>query len=102
MSVRSAAGGVLFLSAIASPALGQALGDPIAGERVAAANCSQCHGEVDAPGGAPALATIANEPNATEDALSAFLVTPHATMPRIELSLEERRDLIAYILSLRP
>jgi cytochrome c len=78
------------------------VGDPNSGERLAALNCAPCHGPLDAPGGAPSLATIASMPGATAEALNAFLQEPHATMPDLNLSPSDRNDLVAYILSLRP
>jgi hypothetical protein len=38
----------------------------------------------------------------TAIALTVALQTSHATMPNIILSPDDRRDVIAYILSLRP
>jgi cytochrome c2 len=92
----------LLLAAAASSAFGQELGDPNSGERLAALNCAQCHSAVDAPGGAPAFATIASMPSTTAEALSAFLQAPHATMADLNLSPGDRSDLVAYIVSLRP
>ena len=91
-----------MLAAAASPALGQESGDRNAGQQLAALNCAPCHGAVDAPLGAPAFMTIASMPSVTADALNVFLQTPHATMPDLILSPDDRSDLIAYILSLRP
>ena len=102
MSVRSIAWSALLLLTIFPAALAQQLGDPAAGERLAAANCAQCHGADDAQGAAPALAAIAAMPSTTQASLNAFLQTPHAKMPNLILSVAERNDLIAYILSLRP
>jgi mono/diheme cytochrome c family protein len=102
MPARSSAWSGLLLAASFSPAFGQDLGERDAGERLAALNCAQCHGPTDAPGGAPAFATIAMMPSTTAESLNVFLQTPHATMPDIVLSPGDRNDLIAYILSLRP
>jgi len=102
MSARSIAWGALFLAATAPSALGQGMGDPVAGGRLAAENCAVCHGALDVPGGAPAFATIAADSNTSEDLLTRFLATPHATMSSVNLSWDDRRDLAAYILSLRP
>lgn len=101
-AARSIAWSALLLAATASTALSQELGDRDSGARLAALNCAQCHGAIDAPGGAPAFATIASMPSITADALNRFLQTPHATMPDLVLSPSDRSDLIAYILSLRP
>ena len=102
MPARSMALGGFLLAMTASSVLGQEVGDPTAGERLAALNCAQCHGSLDAPGGAPAFATIAMMPSTTSESLNVFLRTPHATMPDLILSPSDRSDLIAYILSLRP
>jgi mono/diheme cytochrome c family protein len=102
MSARSIARSALLLAATASSALGQQTGDPEAGARLVVTTCAQCHGAIDAPAGAPAFVTIAAMPSTTEDSLTVFLQTPHASMPDVVLSWADRRDLIAYILSLRP
>ena len=102
MRAHSIACSALLVAPIAASALGQGLGDPVAGERLAAINCAQCHGALDVPAGGRAFATIAADPSATEDALVGFLATPHATMSGLNLSWDDRRDLAAYILSLRP
>jgi mono/diheme cytochrome c family protein len=101
MSVRSTAWSALLLLTIFPSALAQPLGDPAAGERLAAASCAQCHGADGAHPAAPALAAIAAMPSTTEASLSAFLQTPHAKMPNLIFSGAELNDLIAYILSLR-
>jgi cytochrome c len=102
MSARSIAWSALLLMAILTSVPAQQLGDPAAGKRLAAANCAQCHGAVDAHGRAPAFASIAAMPSTTQTSLGVFLQTSHASMPNLILSAEDRADLIAYILSLRP
>ena len=102
MSARSMACSGVLLAATVSSALGQDLGDRDAGERLAGLNCAQCHGSMDAPGGAPAFASIAMTPSITPESLDRFLQTPHAAMPELILSPDDRSDLVAYILSLRP
>jgi len=94
--------GALVLAASASAALGQDLGDPDAGGRFVALNCAQCHGAMDAPGGAPAFGTIAMMPSTSAESLNVFLRAPHAAMSDLILSPGDRSDVIAYILSLRP
>lgn len=102
MGCRSKALGAMALLVMGDPALAQQYGDPRSGERVAAENCAQCHGGVDAPNGAPAFVTVASMPSTTEQSLTALLQTPHASMPDLILSPEDRADVVAYILSLRP
>ncbi len=98
MSARSIAWSALLILAIFRSALSQQLGDPAAGERLAAANCATCHG---AQRPAPAFTTIAAMPSTTQTSLGVFLQTSHASMPNLILSAADRNNLTAYILSLR-
>ena len=83
-------------------ALGQQAGDPEAGRRLAEARCLQCHGSaVAAAHKAPTFSAIAATPSTTARSLGVFLRSPHASMPNLILSLADRDDVIAYILSLR-
>jgi hypothetical protein len=64
-----------------------------------------CHsaGERRSPRtGAPTFERVAAEPGVTSAALDVALRTPHRTMPNIMLEGDELRDIVAYILSLRP
>ncbi len=97
MPARSIALSALLFLAILPSTVAQQLGDPAAGERLAAANCARCH----AHGAAPAFAKIAAMPSTTQLSLGVFLRTSHGSMPNHILSAEDRNDLIAYILSLR-
>jgi mono/diheme cytochrome c family protein len=99
MPARSIALIALLLQAISPSALAQQFSDPAAGERLAAANCTKCHG---AHGAAPAFTSIAAMPSTTETSLGVFLQTSHGSMPNLILSAADRNNLIAYILSLRP
>ena len=102
MHARSIAGSAFLIAVAASSALGQGLGNRDAGERLATLYCAQCHGDVDTQDGAPPFETIANTPWLTADALNLFLQTPHAANDDVVANAEDRNDLIAYILSLRP
>jgi mono/diheme cytochrome c family protein len=83
------------------------VGDPAAGHAVAADICSECHSvEGRAPSpveDAPTFRELAGQAGITATALQVWLTTfhPDRTMPAIVLSDAERRDVIAYILSLR-
>jgi mono/diheme cytochrome c family protein len=95
----SVLGSVRLLSA-------QEIGDAANGRNIATTVCAACHmvgkGEFQSPaGGAPAFARIAATPGMTSIALSATLLTSHRQMPNIILQPDERRDVIAYILSLK-
>jgi len=84
----------------------QEIGDVSSGRNIATSICAACHmvgkGEFLSPaGGAPAFARIAATPGMTSIALTALLLTSHRQMPNIVLQPDERRDVIAYILSLQ-
>lgn len=88
------------------PLSAQEVGDAVNGRDIATTVCAACHmvgkGESQSPpGGAPAFARIAATPGMTSIALSAILLSSHRNMPNIMLQPDERRDVIAYILSLK-
>src|SRR5262245_23701475 len=68
--------------------------------------CITCHGvqpgQPSVAAGAPNFQTIATTPGISPLALRVVLETPHHSMPNFPFSEEERRTVIAYILSLRP
>jgi mono/diheme cytochrome c family protein len=90
----------------ASLAFAQEEGDVAKGRMIATTICVACHvvgkGEFVSPtGAAPAFARLAETPGMTSIALTAALLTSHRQMPNIILQPDERRDVIAYILSLK-
>jgi mono/diheme cytochrome c family protein len=91
---------------LAMTAGAQQEGDPTAGRRLAEAWCSGCH--VIGPGASgpasdavPTFPAVARMPSTTGMSLRAFLLTPHARMPDIQMSREQIDDVVAYILGLR-
>jgi mono/diheme cytochrome c family protein len=97
---------VLAGAHVAPLAAAQQEGDPAAGRRLAEAWCSNCH--VIGPGASgpvsdavPTFPGVARMSSTTGMSLRAFLLTPHARMPDIQLSREQTDDVVAYILSLR-
>jgi mono/diheme cytochrome c family protein len=97
----------LAIGLAGSVALAQEAGDPAAGHAFARSLCAVCHA-VDADGGdspnssAPTFTRIAAEPGMTATALSVILRNPHRKMPDLILTPEERTNVIAYILTLKP
>jgi mono/diheme cytochrome c family protein len=81
-------------------------GDPVEGLAVARAQCGTCHAVfkgVESPRSeAPPFDTIAAVPGMTAIALTVALQSSHATMPNIILNPDDRRNVVAYILSLTP
>ena len=82
-------------------------GDPVAGQRYAIRVCAQCHDvqsrrdDVDAQANPPSFHAVANAKTTSAIGLKAFLLSPHTDMPNLMLTRRDRRDVIAYILSLR-
>ena len=98
----------LLLLALTQPASAQ-VGppDPMAGRELASRLCSSCHatdpeGKVVARADIPSFASIARSPNITAERLAGAIIIPHPAMPGIALTRAEIRNLIAYILSLKP
>jgi mono/diheme cytochrome c family protein len=82
------------------------LPDPKNGLIVARKLCTNCHliGEpanASVPADVPSFPSIANRPNQSADALTNWLVAPHAPMPDPHLTRKEIRDIAGYILLLR-
>jgi mono/diheme cytochrome c family protein len=82
-------------------------GDPRAGLAFARANCAECHAvkatEEKSPNPkAPTFASVAKTPGMTGRALAVWLQTSHPTMPNFIVPGEDRDNVIAYIMSLRP
>ena len=80
-------------------------GDAAQGKRFAQSECAGCHG-VDANQrsrnqAAPSFPDIAASPGLTATAIRVWLQSPHATMPNIKLSDEDKDNVIAYLLSLK-
>jgi mono/diheme cytochrome c family protein len=98
--------GVLAWLAWPSPGYAQDVGDAIKGRDYAAQVCARCHAITGDAGRSPSprvatFPTIANTPGMTAQALSIWLTTSHPTMPNLIIELEDRRNVIAYIVSLR-
>jgi mono/diheme cytochrome c family protein len=89
------------------PTLGQEVGNPEAGYALASEICADCHsieaGSAVSPNlESPSFQSIANNPEMTRLALTVFFQTPHPTMPNLIVTGDDARNLVAYILSLKP
>ena len=85
----------------------QEIGDPERGRDFAATMCADCHsvGEDDTPSpnqDAPSFKSVAEMPSTTRTALVVWFQSSHPTMPNLVLNQDEKDDVIAYILSLKP
>ena len=99
---------IVFASAFTGGGPAQAEpGSARSGQALARGTCAECHA-VDADQArspapkAPTFPDLAATPGMTEAALTVALTTPHAGMPMFRLSAQQRADIIAYILGLKP
>ena len=81
--------------------------DAMVGRALAGRLCSGCHavdpsGTGGVRGDVPSFAAIARTPNITAERLAGAIIMPHPAMPGIPLTRAEIRDVIAYIVSLKP
>jgi mono/diheme cytochrome c family protein len=81
--------------------------DPTRGYQLAQRLCATCHAiEVSSTAtvnpDVPSLPAIARQPNVTAEQLAGRIIVPHPEMPNTSLTVAEMRDVIAYILSLKP
>ncbi|SRR5579871_339311 len=86
--------------------LAQDIGNIGRGHQIAQTICSACHqvskGERGSPNSeAPPFPLLAAVPGMTSIALTAALQTSHRRMPNVVLEPDQRRDVVAYILSLK-
>jgi mono/diheme cytochrome c family protein len=100
--------GLASLILFAAVACGHAQdeGDARQGQAFAQRVCAKCHAvqrsEIRSPNpAAPTFPVIADVPGMTAMALTVVLQSAHDAMPDLVLEPQERRDVIAYILSLR-
>ncbi len=96
-------------------ALGLALGGSYAqtpatvarGKDIAERVCAGCHGIDGRQGGTvmgtdvPSFRALADRPYRTPESLQAYIMTPRHPMPAIPLELNEIRDVVDYIQSLK-
>lgn len=107
MAARYLVGGAyLVVAGVLSLARAQEAGDPAKGLNYALHACAQCHairkGDELSPNPlASSFETIANTAGVTGISLAATLHSSHENMPNFVLSMGERDNVIAYILSLR-
>src|SRR5262245_48930289 len=98
----------LGLLALLGPAArAEELGDSNRGLDYVKKHCAECHAveatEAYSPNpDAPTFESVANTPGMTARALVVWLQSPHPTMPNLMVSAEDRDNVVAYILSLKP
>jgi mono/diheme cytochrome c family protein len=97
--------GVLGLSL--APACAQTPASIARGKDIAERACAGCHaidgrqGETFQGTDVPIFRALAGKPYRTLESLQAYIMTPRHPMPAIPLELNEIRDVIAYIQSLK-
>jgi mono/diheme cytochrome c family protein len=101
---------IVVLGAVAAAAFpgasGQGVGNAAQGRQLAETWCTGCHVVVPAQKrgastSAPSFAAIARMKSTTQNSLRAFLQSPHAPMPDLQLTNGEIEDLSTYILTQR-
>ena len=99
--------GFCLASGIAPSQAQMGLADTKRGQELSQRLCSGCHSV--SPGSTatinadvPTFAAIAGKPDTTAEHLAGRIIVPHPPMPNVQLTVAEMRDIIAYILSLRP
>ena len=94
--------------AVASPVSAQTnRGDAKRGLELAEKLCTGCH--IVAPNSAktanpdvPSFPSIARRTGSTAERLAGRIIVPHPAMPSTQLTVAEIRDVVAYILTLKP
>jgi cytochrome c len=90
------------------PAISQSSTPEIArGRELAERLCANCHivnadPAVRANPDVPGFPAIAGRSDATAERLAGRIIIPHPAMPGVQLTVAEIRDVVAYILSLKP
>jgi len=91
---------------LSAPTWAQDYGEASRGSALALRVCIVCHGvrhgENSTNPLAPPFAVIAATRGMSAVALNVALLSPHRAMPNIMLDSQERADVIAYILTLKP
>lgn len=78
------------------------------GRVVADRLCTGCHvtsagsGATTANSDVPSFAAIAKRPDTNAERLAGRIIVPHPAMPDTQLTVAEIRDVIAYILTMKP
>jgi mono/diheme cytochrome c family protein len=99
---------IFVIVTAALPALAQPAPDPAAGRELAQKLCRGCHlvapGQTGpVPDGIPSFMAIAGRQGIDARRIEAALLAPaHPLMPTPPLDTRQRKDVAAYILSLRP
>lgn len=94
------------LAAVA-PAAAQKAAGKANGRELAGRLCVNCHfldhGTNTGSGGiAPSFAQIAGKQGQTSERVAGAIIIPHPEMPTVSLTMQEIRDVVAYIMSLKP
>jgi cytochrome c len=100
---------VIGLMALPGAAAAQVVknADPVRGQELARRLCAGCHATEPNGGQAlnpdvPSFAAIARQPDVTAERLAGRIIVPHPAMPNTQLTVAEIRDVIAYIMALKP
>jgi cytochrome c len=101
-----AAAVIVILAAVSAPSVAQQLtGSPQRGRELALKLCTGCHAvSRDSPvrrSDVPSFPAIAERPGVSAEQLAGRIIIPHPAMPGVPLTINEIRDLVAFITSLK-
>src|SRR6202521_6081978 len=104
----SLSAGVVLLALLTRPALAQSPPGSIErGRALSERLCTNCHNVTARASGpvradVPSFPIIAGRTGVTAERLAGAIIIPHPAMPGVQLTIAEIRDVVAYILSLKP
>jgi len=99
---------MIALGFAAAPAGAQTVpGDVRHGRDLSERFCVNCHSVKSEPAATVSsdvlsFPSIAKQPGTTAERLAGRIIIPHPAMPGVQLTVRELRDIIAYIMSLKP
>jgi mono/diheme cytochrome c family protein len=106
IAVFVAAAAAALVSALPAPASAQ-LANAERGRELSQRLCTNCHVIDASPSGpvrvdVPSFVSIAARPDVSPALIAGGIIMPHPAMPGVQLTVPEIRDIVAYILSLKP
>jgi cytochrome c len=98
--------GAVLLPVLAGSAFAQPT-NPGRGRDLSQRLCTNCHATDAHPSGpmradVPSFAAIAARPDSSAERIAGRIIIPHPAMPGVQLTVAEIRDIVAYIMSLKP
>jgi mono/diheme cytochrome c family protein len=98
--------GAVLLALLTGPVVAQPASSA-RGHELSQRLCTGCHAVEARPTGpikadVPTFAAIAARPDVSAQHIAGAIIIPHPAMPGVQLTIAEIRDIVAYIVSLKP